>query len=303
MTARVNCREVKCSKTVKKGDLLELCWREAEPSFLVPQDIPLDVIYEDDRVVVINKAQGMVVHPGAGNRQGTLANALLFRRLRREPGGKAGAEPDCPPEGQYRDMGGDSGRLPDGERRDTGGGRDSLRPGIVHRLDKDTSGVMIAAWDDGALAFLAEQFRNRRVKKTYAAMVQGVPKESAGRLRTLICRDRRDRKRFTVDGERGKPAVTLYRVLRSWSSCSLVLLRPGTGRTHQLRVHMRYLGHPVIGDVIYGFAGSPFPDAGLMLHARSLSLVLPGRTGPECFRAPLPERFRLLAARAAEKGR
>ena len=135
-------------------------------------------------------------------------------------------------------------------------------------------------------------------KKTYAALVQGVTKESYGRLRTLIRRDGRNRKRFTVDGERGKTAVALYRVLRSWPSCSLVLLRPGTGRTHQLRVHMRYLGHPVIGDVIYGFAGSPFPGAGLMLHARSLSLVLPGHSGPECFRAPLPERFRLLAARA-----
>jgi 23S rRNA pseudouridine1911/1915/1917 synthase len=280
MTARVNGREAKCSKAVKRGDCIELCWREAEPSFLVPQDIPLDIIYEDDRVVVINKAQGMVVHPGAGNRRGTLANALLFRRLHRGPGGNAGGGPDHPPDGQCRDADG------------------GLRPGIVHRLDKDTSGVMIAAWDDGALAFLAEQFKNRRVKKTYVALVQGVPKESAGRLQTLICRDRRNRKRFTVDGERGKTAVTLYRVLRSWSSCSLVLLRPGTGRTHQLRVHMRYLGHPVIGDVIYGFAGSPFPGAGLMLHARSLSLVLPGRSGPECFRAPLPERFRLLAARA-----
>jgi 23S rRNA pseudouridine1911/1915/1917 synthase len=293
MTARVNGREVKHSKAVKRGDRLELCWREAEPSFLVPQDIPLDVIYEDDRVVVINKAQGMVVHPGAGNRQGTLANALLFRRLRRGPGGNGDGASGPPPGSERRDAGGDPGT---GQCRGIGG--ESLRPGIVHRLDKDTSGVMIAAWDDGALSFLAEQFRDRRVKKIYAAMVQGVPKESAGRLRTLICRDRRNRKRFTVDGERGKMAVTLYRVLRSWPSCSLVLLRPGTGRTHQIRVHMRYLGHPVIGDLIYGFAGSPFSGAGLMLHARSLSLVLPGHAGPECFRAPLPERFRLLAARA-----
>ncbi|MDR1617787.1 MAG: RluA family pseudouridine synthase [Treponema sp.] len=283
MTARVNGREVKCSKAVKRGDRLELRWREAEPSFLVPQDIPLDIIYEDSRVVVIDKAQGMVVHPGAGNRQGTLANALLFRRLYRGPGGNTGGDP---------------GLLPEGRDHDTGGGRAGLRPGIVHRLDKDTSGVMIAAWDDEALAFLAEQFKNRRVKKIYAALVQGVPRESAGRLQTLICRDRRDRKRFTVDDKRGKTAVTLYRVLRSWSSCSLVLLRPGTGRTHQIRVHMRYLGHPVIGDAVYGFAGSPFPGAGLMLHARSLSLVLPGHSGPACFRAPLPERFRLLAARA-----
>ncbi|MDR2159750.1 MAG: RluA family pseudouridine synthase [Treponema sp.] len=283
VTARVNGREVKCSKTVKRGDHLELRWRDADPLFLVPQDIPLDIIYEDDRVVVVNKAQGMVVHPGAGNRQGTLANALLFRRLCRGTGGSPGSAPAdrCCPGG--------------------GGMRDSLRPGIVHRLDKDTSGVMIAAWDDEALAFLAEQFKNRRVRKTYAALVRGVPQESTGRLQTLICRDRQDRKRFTVDGERGKTAITLYRVLRSWPSCSLVLLRPGTGRTHQLRVHMRYLGHPIIGDPVYGFTDSFFPGAGLMLHARSLSLVLPGHAGPECFRAPLPERFRLLAARAAGK--
>ncbi|MDR1900544.1 MAG: RluA family pseudouridine synthase [Treponema sp.] len=289
MEARVNGREVKFSKTVKRGDCLDLRWREAEPEFLVPQDIPLDIIYEDDRVVVINKAQGMVVHPGAGNRQGTLANALLFRRLRRGPGTRSEASDH---------LGG--GRV-DHAFGAEGTGTEGLRPGIVHRLDKDTSGVIIAAYDDEALKMLADQFRERRVKKTYAALVRGVPGESAGRLQTLICRDRRDRKRFTVDGERGRTAITLYRVLKSWPSCSLVLLRPKTGRTHQLRVHMRYLGHPIIGDPLYGPADPLFPGAGLMLHARSLSLILPGHDGPDFFRAPLPERFRLLAARAEGK--
>jgi 23S rRNA pseudouridine1911/1915/1917 synthase len=268
LKAAVNGREAKLSRIVKPGDRLELSWAEAEPVNLIPEDLPLEVIYDDDRVVVINKAQGMVVHPGAGNRRGTLANALLFRRLCRmgppaEPGifaGQAGA-----------------------------GG---LRPGIVHRLDKDTSGVIVAAWDDEALAFLSDQFKNRRVKKNYLALVPGVLKEGEGRIETQISRDRRDRKRFTVSAL-GRIALTRYRVLRSWGSHSLVLLRPKTGRTHQLRVHLRHLGHPISGDPIYGGADPRFPDCGLMLHAKSLSIILPGRDEPQTFRAPLPERFRL----------
>jgi 23S rRNA pseudouridine1911/1915/1917 synthase len=221
-------------------------------------------MYEDRRVVVINKAQGMVVHPGAGNRRGTLANALLFRRLRRE-GAPVQSGVFAGPAG--------------------------LRPGIVHRLDKDTSGVIIAAWDDEALAFLADQFKNRRVKKNYLALIPGALKEGEGRIETMISRDSRDRKRFTVSGA-GRIAVTRYRILRSWKSHSLLLLRPKTGRTHQLRVHMRHLGHPISGDPVYGGVDPLFPDCGLLLHAHSLSLILPGHDEAQTFRAPLPERFR-----------
>jgi 23S rRNA pseudouridine1911/1915/1917 synthase len=274
LVAAVNGKEARLSRILKAGDRLELSWADAEPLNLIPEDIPLDVLYEDDRVVVINKAQGMVVHPGAGNRRGTLANALLFRRLCRE------GLPIQP--GIFADQAGEGARP----------GMAGLRPGIVHRLDKDTSGVIIAAWDEDALAFLSDQFKNRRVKKNYLAFIPGVLKEREGRIETLISRDRRDRKRFAVSAT-GRIAVTRYRVLCSWKSHSLLLLRPKTGRTHQLRVHLRHLGHPISGDPVYGRPDPLFSDSGLMLHAKSLSLILPGRDGAQTFRAPLPERFRL----------
>jgi 23S rRNA pseudouridine1911/1915/1917 synthase len=173
----------------------------------------------------------------------------------------------------------------------------------VHRLDKDTSGVLIAAWDAEALAFLAEQFKSRRVRKSYGAIIRGSLREDRGLLETLICRDRRDRKRFAVSTDRGKPAVTSYRVIRSWGTHSLVLLRPKTGRTHQLRVHMRHLGHPILGDPIYGVPDPRFPGASLMLHAKSLCLLLPGATEKRTFRTPLPPRFReILAVLQAPRG-
>ncbi|MDR2068249.1 MAG: RluA family pseudouridine synthase [Spirochaetaceae bacterium] len=252
---RINGKEGKLSHLVKSGDDLELLWSDPPSSELIAENIPLDILYEDDRVVVLNKAPGMVVHPGAGNAAGTLANGLLYRRLSR------------------------------------GGAGEGFRPGIVHRLDKDTSGVMIAAYDNEALAFLADQFKSRRVKKNYGAIVRGVFKENTGILETRIARDRRDRRRFTVSAAGGKPALTRYRVIRSWSHYSLVLLRPKTGRTHQLRVHMSYLGYPILGDPIYGVKDELFPRAGLMLHAKSLSLCLPGKEGYQSFKTPLPPRF------------
>jgi 23S rRNA pseudouridine1911/1915/1917 synthase len=261
LSASLNGKEVKISRILKGGDKLELRWEEAPETDLVPEDLPLDILYEDDRVVVVNKAQGMVVHPGAGNRSGTLANALLFRRQSRGP-------------------------LPAG----SGG----LRPGIVHRLDKDTSGVIIAAYDDEALTFLAGQFKDRSVRKTYAALVCGTPGESSGRMEGRIVRDPGDRKKFALSADpgRGKPSLTLYRVVRSWGSHSLLLLRPRTGRTHQIRVHLRSLGCPILGDPLYGKRDSRFPLATLMLHAKSLSIVLPGRSAAERFETSLPCRFR-----------
>lgn len=280
LRGKINGKDVKLSRAVKTGDRLEVFWTEAEPVNLIPEAIPLDIIYEDSRTAVINKAQGMVVHPGAGNRRGTLANALLFRRLCREG-------PGCP-------------ALASGfENSDPDSG--SLRPGIVHRLDKDTSGVIITAWDEEALAFLADQFKTRRVKKSYIALVPGRPGEPEGRIETRIARDSRDRKRFAVSA-RGRIAITRYRVLRSWDCHSLVLLQPKTGRTHQLRVHLRYLGHPITGDPLYGRADSLFPGSGLMLHARSLTITLPDHAEAQTFRAPLPERFRLFIKKLNGRG-
>jgi 23S rRNA pseudouridine1911/1915/1917 synthase len=270
LRARVNGREARLSRLLKPGDTLELDWDEEAPRELIPEDLPLDVLYEDDRVIVVNKAQGMVTHPGAGNRSGTLAHALLARSLARgraAPGGEAG------------------------------------RPCIVHRLDKDTSGALIAAWDEEALEFLAAQFRARTVRKTYAALVRGTPDEAAGRVETWLARDPRDRKRFAVSPPgRGRLSLTFYRVLRAWGAHSLLLLRPRTGRTHQLRVHLRHLGHPIIGDPLYGRPDSRFPRATLMLHARSLTLTLPGAIAPTRFKAPLPARFTAALRELGEEG-
>ena len=252
--AKINGKDVKISRPVKTGDIIELSWEDSVTEDLIPENLPLDILYEDERLAVINKEQGMVVHPGAGNRQGTLANALYFRRLRK------------------------------------GICAESPRPGIVHRLDKDTSGVIIAAYNDAALAFLSEQFKLRKVKKTYIAIVNGVPKEKKGRIETFISRDRNNRKRFAVS-EKGKYALTLYSVKKTWQTHSLVLLRPKTGRTHQLRVHLRSIGCPVAGDPLYGRGDLLFPKASLMLHSKQLEISLPGETGTRVFKAPLPSRF------------
>ena len=260
LKASVNGKPVKISRTLTGGELLELSWNEAESLSLIPQALPLEVIYEDKRVIVINKSQGMVVHPGAGNRQGTLANALLYRMLQK---------PDALPAA-------------------------GLRPGIVHRLDKDTSGVIIAAWDEDAHSFLSDQFKARKVRKSYAAIVHGCPREKQGRIEKRIARSRRDRKLFTVSDEEGRPSLTYYKVIRSFGDYSLLLLRPKTGRTHQIRVHLKHLGHPVLGDPLYGREDSRFKKATLMLHAKNLSLVLPGHEDPTTFKTHLPLRFRNL---------
>jgi len=272
LEARMDGRTVKISHVLRGGELIELSWLEPESPFLIPQDLPLEVIYEDERVIVVNKAQGMVVHPGAGNRQGTLANALLFRKLKSA-----------------------SGNAPDFSADLSVSGPAGLRPGIVHRLDKDTSGVIIAAWDEQALAFLSEQFKKRKASKTYAAMVQGCPREKEGWIEKRIARSRRDRKTFTVSDTEGRKSLTYFKVVCSYGKYSLLLLRPKTGRTHQIRVHLKYLGNPVLGDPIYGQRDSVFPHSTLMLHAKRLSLVLPPTnlkpSGKETFRTPLPERF------------
>ena len=256
LKAVVNGKETKIAHAVKNGDALELSWKEAEPINIIPENIPLNILYEDDRAVALNKPQGMVVHPGAGNRRGTLANALYYRKLEKNKLAEA----------------------------------QGSRPGIVHRLDKDTSGVMIAAYDDEALAFLAGQFKSRTAKKTYIAIVRGIPTEKKGRIETYIARDPKDRKRFAVT-PRGKIAVTRYSVVKTWAAHSLILLRPKTGRTHQLRVHLRHLGCPIVGDPLYSPVDPLFPQAGLMLHARSLAIMLPGEDKERVFKAPLPDRF------------
>ncbi|MCL2722191.1 MAG: RluA family pseudouridine synthase [Treponema sp.] len=258
LAAKVNGKDVKLSRNVKQGDRLELQWDENPPIDIIAQDIPLEIIYEDEKCVVVNKEQGMVVHPGAGNRLGTLANALYFRRL-----AKACAEPQ------------------------------NLRPGIVHRLDKETSGIIICAYNDETHVFLADQFKARKVIKNYFAIVQGTPKEQKGRIETFIARDKKDRKQFVVCAQ-GKSAVTSYKVIKSWNNYSLVLLRPRTGRTHQLRVHMRHLGNPILGDPVYGNSDRHFSQVSLMLHSKNLTITLPGESEKKTFSSPMPERFKVI---------
>jgi len=267
LKAKINGKDVKLSRPVKQGDVLDLSWDDVSLPGLIAQDIPLEIVYEDDNCIVVNKAQGMVVHPGAGNRQGTLANALYFRRL---------------------------------NKNGSGGILDNVRPGIVHRLDKETSGIIIAAYNDEAHAFLAEQFKARKVRKNYIAIVQGVPKEVKGRIETCIARDPKDRKRFAVSAA-GKTSLTFYKVIKSWKTHSLVLLRPRTGRTHQLRVHLRHIGHPILGDPVYGKADNMFSDASLMLHSKSLAIILPYETEERVFSSGIPERFNVIMEKLDRK--
>ncbi len=214
----VNQKAVKSNYRVKAGDLVQVVLsyppREIE---LIPEDIPLDIIHEDDDVIVINKQAGIVVHPGYGNYTGTLVNGLLFHFK----------------------------NLP---------GKDETRPGLVHRLDKDTSGIMVIAADEYAMAHLARQFFERTTQRTYQALVWGNVAEDEGTITGHIGRSKKDRKVFTVypEGDEGKHAVTHYRVLERFGYTTLVECRLETGRTHQIRVHMKYLGHTLFNDKEYG---------------------------------------------------
>ncbi len=251
-------KEIKLSKILNSGDIITVEYDHLAPLNLIPEKIELDIIYEDSNTIVLNKPQRMVVHPGAGNFTGTLVHGLLYHCL------------------EMKD------KFP----------LDDIRPGIVHRLDKDTSGVLISAKNPEALEFLSSQFRDKSAQKSYLAIVKGVPVKSEGRIETFIARDQNNRKKFTVSEKRGKKAVTIYKVIKAWDNFSLLHLKLETGRTHQLRVHMLFLGNPILGDSVYGRKSGIFPDISLMLHAYILSLILPGDIDKiSTFTAPIPLRF------------
>ncbi len=223
------------------------------PSGLVGENIPLDIVFENHDVVVIDKPAGMVVHPAAGHQTGTLVHAFL------------GYEPEI--EG----IGGDE------------------RPGIVHRLDKDTSGLILLARNDHAHHWLEEQFRLRKVAKTYLALVDGKPPTPSGRIEAAIGRDPSHRKRMAVvSRDKGREATSDYKTLESFPKHTLLEFHPLTGRTHQIRVHCAFLGCPIVGDRVYGWKQPSLPIDRHFLHASRLSITLPDEGQPRAFEAPLP---------------
>lgn len=252
---------LKSNYKVKKGDEIIVTLPEPQPLDVQPENIPLDIIYEDDDVVVVNKARGMVVHPAAGNYSGTLVNALLYH---------------C---------------------KNLSGINGVIRPGIVHRLDKDTSGIMICAKNDAAHISLSEQIQAKTAKRTYLAVVRGNVKTDSGVIETMIARDKNDRKKMAVVKEDGRIAITEYKVLERFGKYTIVRCKLRTGRTHQIRVHMEYLGYPLVGDPKYSPMKTPFSIQGQALHSQTLEFTHP-RTGERmCFEAPLPEDMHKIVTR------
>lgn len=249
----------KAGVLLNQGAQVEVTIPPAAPSRIIPQPIPLDILYEDDNVLVINKPAGMVVHPAAGHASDTLVNAVLAHA----PG--------------IEGVGGEK------------------RPGIVHRLDKDTSGVMILAKNDAAQHWLAAQFHDRQVEKRYLALVDGRPPTPEGRVEAPIGRDPRHRQRMAIlPPGKGRMAISEYFTRRQFERHTLLEVRILTGRTHQIRLHMKMLGCPVAGDRIYGRKTPTLPLERQFLHAWRLALILPGETRPRTFEAPLPDELQAI---------
>lgn len=252
--------EITGKKTTKSGNKLKgtetivVNLPEDETLDLIPEDIPLEIIYEDSDIVVINKAPNMVVHPAHGNYNGTLVNALLYH---------------------IKDLSTING---------------VIRPGIVHRLDKDTSGVIVVAKHDEAHTTLSDMFKEKTLEKTYVCIAKGIFKDKSGRIETLIGRDPRDRKKMAVVTENGKIAISNYEVLDENKNYSLVKVRIETGRTHQIRVHMKSLNHPILGDSTYGNSSDGIDRQ--MLHAYRLKFTHPISKKEMVVTAPIPEDFK-----------
>lgn len=258
-------KKLKKNARLEVGDVLRLTLPDPEPLDVEPQDIPLDIVYEDNDVVVVNKPVGMVVHPAAGHPDGTLVNALLYH---------------C------------------GES--LSGINGTLRPGIVHRIDRDTSGLIIVAKNDAAHLALAEQLQDHSLARTYECIVVGNLREDSGTVDAPIYRSANDRKRMAVV-QGGKRAVTHWSVLERYSGYTRIECQLETGRTHQIRVHMAYLHHPLLGDVVYG-SKKPYPGlAGQCLHAKKLRFIHPTTHQPVEVECPLPAYFTDVAEKLKNK--
>jgi 23S rRNA pseudouridine1911/1915/1917 synthase len=252
----VNGQVKKANYKVQEGDRVEINFPEPQVLDVLPEDIDLEIIYEDKDLLVVNKPQGMVVHPAPGSWHGTLVNALLYH---------------C---------------------RNLSGINGVIRPGIVHRIDKDTSGLLVVAKNDEAHHKLAEQLKEHSAGRSYRAVVHGVLSEPSGTINAPIGRDPKDRKKMAVVFQNSKEAVTHYYVQNRYYQFTEIRAVLETGRTHQIRVHMAYLKHPVLGDPLYGPKKNPFGLQGQVLHAESLSFVHPTTGGKMEFTVDPPPTFR-----------
>ena len=243
----------KAGQAIEQGQKIVVRIPPAAPSGLIAEDIPLDIVFENDDLLVVNKPAGMVVHPAAGHASGTLVNAVL------------GYDPDI--EG----IGGEE------------------RPGLVHRLDKETSGLIVLAKNDQSHNWLQEQFRLRKVEKTYLALVDGRPPTPTGRVEAAIGRDPSHRKKMAVVSEKkGREAISEYKTVESFTEHTLLEFHPLTGRTHQIRLHCAFLGCPIVGDEVYGRKNPSIGIGRHFLHDYRLKIILTGETRPRMFEAELP---------------
>lgn len=251
----VNGKNIRASCKVEENDIIEFEIPEAKEIAIKAQDIPIEIVYEDNDIVVVNKPKGLVVHPANGNPDGTLVNAIMAL---------------C--KGSLSGIGGE------------------LRPGIVHRLDKDTSGLLIVAKNDEAHIKMSNQIKDRLVKKTYIALVRGVVSENEATINMPIGRSTKDRKKMAVT-KKGKEAITHFKVIKRYNSYTLLEIKIDTGRTHQIRVHLSEIGHPIVGDYTYSNGKNEFGVIGQMLHAKKLEFTHPITNKYMKLEAPIPEYF------------
>ncbi|WP_069650198.1 RluA family pseudouridine synthase [Caloranaerobacter ferrireducens] len=252
---KVNDMQIKPKYVVNKGDLITIKLPEPEELELIPEDLPIEIVYEDEDVAVVNKPQGMVVHPAPGNYSGTLVNALLFHL----------------------------------ESLSTING--VVRPGIVHRIDKDTSGLLMIAKNDFAHMELSKQLKEHSITRIYYALVEGNIKEDSGTINAPIGRHPVDRKKMAVTDRNSKNAITHYKVLERFGQYTLIEAKLETGRTHQIRVHMSYIKHPLVGDPVYGSKKNKFKQEGQLLHAKVIGFIHPRTKKYMEFDSELPDYF------------
>ena len=252
----VNNKAIKANYKVQEGDMVSVSVPEPEEPDILPEEIPLDILYEDDSLMVVNKPKDMVVHPSAGHTSGTLVNAVLFH---------------C--------------------KGNLSGINGIMRPGIVHRIDKDTTGALLICKTDTCHRILAEQLKVHSITRKYRAVVQGNLKDDEGTVEGPIGRHTTDRKKMAINYKNGKEAITHYRVLERFGNATYIECQLETGRTHQIRVHMASIGHPLLGDTTYGSSKNPYHLQGQALHAMVLGFLHPVTNEYMEFTAPLPEYF------------